>query len=591
MNNLFFILAFAFLNNVSLHAVDYYVSDSKGNDSNNGQSVKKPFQTLNMVKKILLAGDTVHIMNGTYRNTNFGNGKLTNNGSVLQIKSSGNAKDGYITFKNYADHKPKIQFDGIGGINLVSGVSYVIIDGLEIQGPGAMITYEEAFAKRKEKAGTGASTGYSDNYFSSNGIYGWGPHHHIIIRNCKVYETTSSGIRFNRSDYVTIEDCIVSKCCWWTWSASSGIVFAETIATDKDNKSEVKMILRRNRVSEIWNRIPFFVAKTPENGKPPRPDYGKPEQDYILDGQGIYVTRSNPEYLGTFLFENNICVNNGKNGINFDHSKAATAIIRHNTMYHNGSHNFIQADHDGPNRVAGIAASGVAKATIVNNIIVVRPPASEVTQVTCKADSGGNLKGKFFELEGSKGRHRFYYKMNGDTSAPKDLGGGVHAISISKDEKSNAVASLTQKVIASVDGFTATSLGSVIAVKDKVKADRKNATDNGMTGHSIVILTQGMGEKEYKAITVWDNSHVTADYNLLFNGSYGGKSKAGRNDIESDPQFANPSLNLDDENFKILPDSPASNSASNNDDHSSREDFNKAERPLGKLPDRGAFEQ
>jgi hypothetical protein len=580
----------AFLNCSIVQAADYYVSDTLGKDSNTGLSVSKPFKTLNKAKQIALAGDTVHIMKGTYRNANYGNGKMVNNKSALQITRSGNASAGHITFKNYADHKPKIQYDGVGGISLASGVSYIVIDGLEIQGPSSMITYAEAFAKRQEEAGIGPSTGHSDNYYSSSGISGWGPHNNIIIRNCKVHEIPSSGIRFNRSDHIIIEDCIVSRCCWWTWSASSGIVFAETIAANGDNGKDIKMIIRRNIVSEVWNRIPFFVAKIPANGNPPRPDYGKPKQDYILDGQGIYVTRSNPQYLGTFLFENNICMNNGKNGINFDHSKSATALIRHNTMYHNGSHNFIQANHDGPNRVAGIAASGVAKAMIVNNIVVVRPPAKEVTQITCRADSSGNLNSTFFELEGASGRHRFWYSVNGGGAAPEDLGGGVHRISISKGDSNSTVAGLTQKAIDGIAGLTATNNDSVVVVNDEAYADRKNVTDNGATGHAFAVIKQGMGEGEYKAMTVWDNSPVTANYNLIFNGSYGGKLKAGTNDIIGNPLFIKPSEDLGIADFSIHAKSPAVNSASTNADHQSSQDFNETKRPLGGRPDRGAFE-
>ncbi|MDG1043232.1 MAG: carbohydrate binding domain-containing protein, partial [Flavobacteriaceae bacterium] len=83
---------------------------------------------------------------------------------------------------------------------------------------------------------------------------------------------------------------------------------------------------------------------------------------------------------GTFLFENNVCVNNGKNGINFDNSLAASAIFRNNTLYYNGVHEYIQdlsvADgnpsHRGQN-VAGIKSNKVLNSTVVNNIVVTRP--------------------------------------------------------------------------------------------------------------------------------------------------------------------------------------------------------------------------
>ena len=85
-----------------------------------------------------------------------------------------------------------------------------------------------------------------------------------------------------------------------------------------------------------------------------------------------YVTRSADEYNGTFLFENNIVADNGKNGINFDGTPGGGAIMRFNTLYFNGAFDSIQADHIGPNKVSGIAAKHVGFMTIANNIIVCR---------------------------------------------------------------------------------------------------------------------------------------------------------------------------------------------------------------------------
>ena len=87
------------------------------------------------------------------------------------------------------------------------------------------------------------------------------------------------------------------------------------------------MIMRGNIVYNNWNRIPFYVTQLPDNNGNVGGNYGTASQDYILDGQGLYVTRSDPEYAGTFLFENNVCVNNGKNGINFDHSDCSICYL------------------------------------------------------------------------------------------------------------------------------------------------------------------------------------------------------------------------------------------------------------------------
>ncbi|MDA8859184.1 carbohydrate binding domain-containing protein [Flavobacteriaceae bacterium] len=366
-----------------IYSQELYVSQSLGSDSNSG-SESSPFKTINKAISESIPGTTILVMDGLYQNNNYGtglNGTSLNNSPVVNFNQSG-VIGSPITLKNLNGHSPKIQFDGAGGIKFPNGVNNIIVEGFEIEGPSASITYEQAIADREYKILVSEddddNTSYNHNYFSGKGIWGYGPHNNIIIRNNVVYNTPGSGIRFNDSDYITIENNTVYNTTWWTSSASSAVVYAESISSEGDNGSDIKMIMRGNIIYNNWNRIPFYVTQLPDNNGNVGGNYGTASQDYILDGQGLYVTRSDPDYAGIFLFENNICVNNGKNGINFDHSDSASAIYRNNTLYFNGVHNIIQMQehgellHVGNNKVAGIKANGVLNATVVNNIIVTR---------------------------------------------------------------------------------------------------------------------------------------------------------------------------------------------------------------------------
>ena len=367
---------------------NYYVSSS-GSDSNNGLSETSPFLTINKGVSEVTAGGTVFVMNGTYQNSGFGTVDVStntnmNNPHVVTINKSG-TEGAYITLKNYPNHSPKIEFDGRGGIVISNNMNYIIVEGFEVEGASASITYDIAIADRAYKVLAASdendNINYNNSYFSGKGIWGgYGAHNHIIIRNNKVYNTPGSGIRFNDSDHITIEYNEVYNTTWWTSSASSAVVFAETIATsESDNGTDIKMIMRGNLVYNNWNRIPFYVTQLPDNSGNTNPNYGTKDYNNILDGQGLYVTRSDPAYNGTFLFENNVCVNNGKNGINFDNSLAASAIFQNNTLYYNGVHEIIQdlsvaqgnEGHRGQ-KVGGIKANKVLNATVVNNIIVTR---------------------------------------------------------------------------------------------------------------------------------------------------------------------------------------------------------------------------
>jgi parallel beta-helix repeat protein len=368
---------------ISIFSQQLYVSESLGLDSNSG-SQSFPFKTINKAISESIPGTTIFVMNGVYRNQNYGSGldgTSLNNNPVVNFNQSGST-DLPIILKNLDGHSPKIEFDGNGGIKFANGVNNIIVEGFEIEGPSAFISYDQAIADREYKIllseDDDPNTNWNNQYFNGKGIWGYGPHNNIIIRNNTVYNTPGSGIRFNDSDYITVENNIVYNSTWWTSSASSAIVYAESISLEGDNENDIKMIMRGNIVYNNWNRIPFYVTQLPDNNGNVGGNYGTASQNYILDGQGLYVTRSDPEYAGTFLFENNICVNNGKNGINFDHSDSASAIYRNNTLYYNGVHNIIQMQehgellHVGNNKVAGIKANGVFDATVVNNIIVTR---------------------------------------------------------------------------------------------------------------------------------------------------------------------------------------------------------------------------
>ena len=379
---------FLFFTSILCSQNNYYVSSINGSNTNDGLSESSPFLTINKGISEVSEGGTVYVMNGTYRNVGYGtvdpsSNTNMNNPHVVTINKSG-SEGAYITIKNLDGHNPKIEFDGRGGIVISDYMNYIIVEGFEVEGPAANITYDQAIADREYKVLAASDENdnitYNHTYFSGKGIWGgYKAHNNIIIKNNKVYNCTGSGIRFNDSDHITIENNEVYNCTWWTSSASSAIVFAETIAEDGDNTTDVKMIMRGNLVYNNWNRIPFYVTQLPDNSGNTNPNYGTANYNNILDGQGLYVTRSDPSYLGTFLFENNVCVNNGKNGINFYNSLSASAIYQNNTLYYNGVHEIIQdlsvaegnPAHRGQ-KVGGIKANKVQNATVVNNIVVTR---------------------------------------------------------------------------------------------------------------------------------------------------------------------------------------------------------------------------
>ena len=87
---------------------------------------------------------------------------------------------------------------------------------------------------------------------------------HIIIENNTVSGCPNSGIRVNKGDYVLINRNHVFDNTWWSSSAESAIVLAESI--DIDKKSIYKMFLTENIVHGNRNFIPYY-----------NPNYDDPE--------------------------------------------------------------------------------------------------------------------------------------------------------------------------------------------------------------------------------------------------------------------------------------------------------------------------
>ena len=167
INFFLFISAFAFAQQ------EIYVSVNTGNDSGNG-SEQSPYKTINRGIQDVVPGGTVYVMNGIYRNENasipivsfyedssqqdsannnyvYSNGENLNNPHVVTINKSGNETDGFITLKNYPNHRPKIIFDGQGGIKLGPNANYVIVEGFEVEGPSQLITYNQAIMNRRNR--------------------------------------------------------------------------------------------------------------------------------------------------------------------------------------------------------------------------------------------------------------------------------------------------------------------------------------------------------------------------------------------------------------------------------------------------------
>ncbi len=146
----------------------YYVATT-GSDSGPG-TIEQPWQTIQKAAKTMVAGDTVYIRDGIYR-------------EQVVPKNSGSSGS-YITYAAYPEEIPTLDGNGVAlmdslvGLFDVSGKSYIRVSGLRV----ANVTAH-----------------------SNNGGFVVKRSSYIIIENNHAYNTISSGIGVWESQNITID--------------------------------------------------------------------------------------------------------------------------------------------------------------------------------------------------------------------------------------------------------------------------------------------------------------------------------------------------------------------------------------------------
>lgn len=138
-------------------AQTFYVA-TNGSDSNPG-TLAAPWQTIKKAADTLVAGQTVYIRAGTYKET-------------VTATRSGTAAAGYITYSAYpGDAKPVLDGGGTSWIQFnINGQSYIRISGLRLQNGG------------HKGVGSETSAGFSN----------------IIVENCEIVNFPRPGISINQ---------------------------------------------------------------------------------------------------------------------------------------------------------------------------------------------------------------------------------------------------------------------------------------------------------------------------------------------------------------------------------------------------------
>ena len=337
--SLFFFFVFSV---VPTFATDYYVDGVNGNNSNTGLSEGSALASIQNAADLTNPGDIVFIKNGTYQDVK-GNSK--GHATVLTLTRSGSANGGYITYKNFPGHKPKLS-----AVNCVWGcveiyASYIKFDGIELVGTNADITYDYAKSVFDEYVAGGRDWNkigkVNINGLVVNGV------DHVYVSNCIIRDFSGGGMAIERDDYVYIENNIVYNNCWYMMYAGSGISLFHSRDIDT-NTTDYKNFIRGNTVYNNECLIPWASGTQPYK---------------LSDGNGIIIDNNTNSqikatpYNGRTLVENNISFNNGGGGVHG--YTCANVDIINNTAYNNGS----------TLGYADIDAQSCTNSRVINNIM------------------------------------------------------------------------------------------------------------------------------------------------------------------------------------------------------------------------------
>jgi len=341
----------ALLLQCSLHATEWFISPG-GNDANAGTSEAAPFQTLAKADALLVPGDTITVLDGTYPV-----GAITKSGKPdawITVRAK-NRRVPLFSLAESARLNPGnpgvVEWNGFGLVN----VSYIKLIGLCIQG-------------------------WNPTHAVVNSGHGICIQacHHIVVRDCQVSDCSGAGIGGspeywvgNRvvkgpEDFITIEDSEVSGCAFWNQYDTSGIsLWVATSAGLGADPSGYNMIVRRNISRGNANKV---GAK------------GKPIET-ATDGNGIIIDTFG-DYPYATLVEGNLVYDNCGRGITSTHSSNLT--YRYNTCWHNAG-NALGLGSGGPWKCGELDAEEGDNVVIEDNIAVANThPWSEALMTSTK---------------------------------------------------------------------------------------------------------------------------------------------------------------------------------------------------------------
>ena len=260
---------------IDVDAQTYYVSPDGDNSRTNAQAQNRntPFRSIQTALNRAATGSTVIVLDGTY----WGHFNFVRSGVTLE---SDRREGAFIIGSIYGDD-----------------LNFLTVDGFEL-------------ANRRPDAPR--SKGIAFNRC-----------HNVTVRDCRVHDCRGGGIAIDQSDQILVEWNVVYRNAFFNPDQHSGISIYQPQVRTTDRPG-YDIMVRNNTSFSNENKVDNAL-------------FGRP-----TDGNGIVIddtqnltapTGNNQTYSGSILVENNLCFDNGGQGVHCYQSENLT--IRNNTLFRN----------------------------------------------------------------------------------------------------------------------------------------------------------------------------------------------------------------------------------------------------------------
>ncbi len=349
-----FFVMFSIFINIEAFATDYYIAPSGGSDSEDGRKQSSPWATFSHAMTVLVAGDTLYLMDGTYT--------YSTSGLIVMNAVTGSPPSGTsgnpITLKALSDGQAIVDGQDVARPLYIHGdaanrVSYIDIEGIQFCNSNSSVVDID----NCDYINFRRITAYDANYNLNTHVYELGGTTYVLLEDCAAWGTGRNCYLIYETQYTTV------RRCWGNWGDHSGTGgprwYMQVYGAD-NTIVENCVAITENTTKSVSGMIVWA------NTYNPTADYNKFYGNVVygyLKGASYMVSSATHNITGN-EFNHNVSIDT-KYG--FRQTGDDNLLINHQVITGTTAGNCFNVDdfHEGYNQDSGFETSGAIKNSVL----------------------------------------------------------------------------------------------------------------------------------------------------------------------------------------------------------------------------------